>query len=105
MTTNIPENQILIDKQLIKMISGFLIASSNFSDEGKIPYPQFQWTSHYLGHHLAEMLDAQDSKEAYRNCYQLFDECYAMYENDPKTIEFAKKLEEFYRRHGMLDDE
>lgn len=93
-----PKEKVEVDKEFLTEVAGFLLASSRYADEGKLPYSSFQHTSHYLAIVLGDILNERIRGV---NCYDLYDKAVKRYENDPVVVEFYKELDDFLK---SLDD-
>ena len=88
-----PKEKVEVDKEFLIEVAGFLKASSNMEDEGRLPYPSFQNTSHYLSSVLEDILNVNLRG---RECYHLYDKATERYENDPVVVEHREELEKLY---------
>ena len=89
-----PKEKVEVDKEFLTEVAGFLLASSRYADEGKLPYSSFQHTSHYLATVLGDILNERIRGA---NCYDLYDKAVERYENDPVVVEFHKELDELFK--------
>lgn len=83
-------DMVLVNKEFLLNVSGFLTASSWYSDMSKLPYSSFQYNSHYLGRELEKIIGQRNGPSEPYSCY---DTITSMRETDPKSIDFAKELD------------
>ncbi len=89
-----PKEKVEIDKEFLTEVAGFLLASSRYEDEGKLPYSSFQNTSHYLATVLSDILNERIHG---MECYELYDKAVKRYENDPVVVEFHRELDDLFK--------
>ena len=89
-----PKEKVEVDKEFLTEIAGFLLASSRYEDEGRLPSISFQHTSHYLATVLSNILNKHIHG---RECYDLYDKAVERYENDPVVVEFRKELDNLFK--------
>ena len=89
-----PKEKVEVDKEFLTEVAGFLKASSNMEDEGRLPYPSFQNTSHYLSSVLEDILNVSIQG---RECYALYDKATERYESDPSVVKFHKELDDLFK--------
>ena len=88
------KEKVEIDKEFLAEVAGFLLASSRYEDEGKLPYSSFQNTSHYLATILSDILNERIHG---MECYELYDKAVKRYENDPVVAEFHRELDDLFK--------
>lgn len=89
-----PREKVEIDKEFLTEVAGFLLASSHYEDEGRLPSSSFQHTSHYLATVLGDILNERIHG---KKCYDLYDKAVERYENDPVVVEFHKELDDLFK--------
>lgn len=89
-----PKEKVEVDKEFLTEVAGFLLTSSRYADEGKLPHSSFQHTSHYLATVLSGILNERIHG---KRCYDLYDRAVERYENDPVVVEFHKKLNDLFK--------
>lgn len=89
-----PKEKVEVDKEFLTEVAGFLLASSRYEDEGRLPYSSFKNASHYLATVLSDILNERIHG---RECYDLYDKAVGRYENDPVVVEFYKELDELFK--------